>query len=1192
MKDHRHWLALRTRRERTPARFLLAIAVLVTPLAALAQIGSEGQISGYVRDQTGSVVSGATVTVTDVGTGQSRTTQTSAEGYYVLTNIPPGTYDISVEHQGFKKFVRASATLNPAGKLTADISLEVGAVNETLTVSAEAASVENSTAQVGRVIEGKQVLDLPLNGRQPVYLQAIKPGVIGPSPNNFTTGTGNGNFNVNGSRSNSNSFLLDGVQQVRTRSPDFNTGEITVDTIQEINIVTASYAPEFGRGGGGQTLVVTRSGTQNFHGSAWEFFRNTVLDANTWTNNHTALRDPFTGVTTTTPRPVVKFNQPGYAFGGPVFLPGKFNTDKQHLFFFWSQEWTRYHNEGSSRGRVPSDAVRAGNLSELGVPIKDPQGGNFTDAIIPESRMGAIGKAIVRAYPSANCVGCFPGSNDNFYKQGLNISHNRKDVLRLDDVQRAHRISFRYSGLYYLQANAFQGTFDFGPLRWPWNTYSGSLSVTSSLHPNLINEFNFGASTDIARLGVGGHPSRQAVGITYPYLFPGTKVLDDKIPTIGIDNFSTIDGGPYPGRSAGVVYTWTDSLTYVKERHTYKTGVYIERSGENDLDQINIVVIAGGANNQNGSFSFTNNRAGGTGVAVADALLGLFNSYQEISTKSYTPWRATGIEWFGQDSWKLRPHLTVEYGLRINYWPPQHSLWGNISSFNPLFYQSGLASVSPTTGQVTLSPSVPFDTARFNGITLPGTGWPTSAFGRVPAAADPGTAALFHGVPDGLSETHYAVDPRLGIAYGLNNKTAIRAGFGVYHTHLLLNDSTLLGGNAPMQLLATVQTGSAENPGAAAAAGLSPLGVNSQDPIFRIPAEYQWSLTVQREMPGRILLEVGYVGKRGLHLQRQIDLNAINPASGCAFQHPTVAPAGSSSCPGPITGNTASFANAYRPFQGYGLIVQSQNSASAKYNSLQASVTRRFHSGLGLNVAYTYSKSMDNASSYRTTLPNPFNDRHFWGPSDFDRTHVFVGSFNYQLPFGHGRRFLNDTPGIVNAVLGGWELAGISYLRTGSPFSVTSPVDALGVGGTSGAQFVSFLGPIHQLSPKLGGQLFDNPLNFTLPTPGTEGTEGRNMFRNPGFQNHDLAIYKSFHITEGKTLQFRAEAFNFVNHPNLPQTGQAGAVSTALSTNGMITSFTDPNYGRFANGDSRNFGIISGKTGDRRNIQLALKFVF
>lgn len=1183
------------------------------------QIGSQGRITGFVRDQNNAVLSGSTVVVTDSGTGQKRTVQADSDGYYVVANIPPGVYEVNVEQQGFKRFVQ-TVKLDAASSLNIDVTLEIGDVGETVTVTESGNQIQTTTAQVGRLLEGEQIQRLSLNGRNPILLGTLKAGVVGSSSNADTNGfvyaPTTAGLSVNGSRPDETNILLDGVQQVRTRSAGTTTGVVGVDTVQEVQILTSSYAAEFGRTNGGQFLFVTKPGTQEFHGTLSYFLRNDAFDANTWSRNRT----PVTPELDVASKPqALRFNQPGYSIGGPIFIPGKFNTNKDKLFFFFAQEYTRFRREDTSTATVPSVALRSGDLRELGTgrdgqfgtaddPAIDPLTGvGFVDpargpGFIPASRLSENGSALVNAYPLPNCTpipgstGCFPGENTNWIGTGKFIENTRKDVLRLDYYSGIHHLSFRGSLFAWEVTNAFRGNFNFAPDLFDRPNRSAGITLTSTLSPTLINEATFGASADIVRITPGGTPSREALGINYPYIFPGTKELDDKIPTVAVSNFSTIDGGPYPGSSSGPIYTWTDALTYVHGAHTIKGGINIEYSGQNDFDQVNVQSVPGSTNNQNGQFVFSNDRVGGTGVGVVNALLGLTSTYAEIGQKSYTPWRATAVEFFIQDNWKVNPKLTVEYGFRWNFWPPWHSTLNNIASFEPDLYQPGLLSINTSRtstlplGAVIVTGS-DFTLSRFNGISIAGDGFPPAADGRVAAAADPEFDKLFQGVPRGLSQTHNnLIEPRLGIAYAFNDKTVIRTGFGIFHQRVLLNDSSLLGGNAPLQLQVLTTNGDADAPGGTITSTADsirfPFSLTAQDPVFDLPTTYNWSLTVQRELPGRFLLELGYVGKRSNYLPRERNINSLQPGENFVRDEE-----------GNVIG-TQPVPDALRPFLGHGPIRLSENAASAIYHSFQTTLSRRFNNGFSLDIAYTFSKSLDNASDKRDLLPNAFDDANYRALSNFDRPHVFVVNYIYELPIGSGKRFLNRD-GITNAVLGGWQLTGTSSFRSGSLFSITTPIDVLGVGPGAGAQFVTSTGQIVQISdPQLGESYFNDPTLFTLPEPGTEGTLGRNYFRDPAYQSNDLALVKNFHVSENVRLEFRTEMFNFLNHPLL------GRPNTNINdNNAIVTDVTSPNFGQFRplteadinNGftsTTRNFGVITGKTNDRRTIQFGLKVIF
>jgi hypothetical protein len=601
------------------------------------------------------------------------------------------------------------------------------------------------------------------------------------------------------------------------------------------------------------------------------------------------------------------------------------------------------------------------------------------------------------------------------------------------------------------------------------------------------------------------------------------------------------DGGPYPAFSSGPIHTWSNTTTWVKGRHTFKGGVVFEYSGEDDFDQINVSAIPGGTNNQNGQFEFRNSSTARTGVAIADMAMGLFTNYAELGQRAFTKWRALATDLFVQDSWKPTANLTIEGGLRYVVWPPWYSTTNNVANFDPRFYDTGSqAIINPSNGRL-------IGGARYNGIVLPGDGFKDEG-NELVVAQNPAVLALFRGEPRGFSKTHYNVfEPRGGVSFSLDDKTILRGSAGVFHNRVTLNDSTLLGGNPPFQPMVAVSNGSVDNPGGGGATGGTdlPFAMQAQDVEFKHPTSYMWSAGVQREIPFNIIVDMTYVGRRGLYLQRERNINQLP-------------------VPGTIQANPGVNVAALRPYKGYNAIRLSENAGRSIYHSLQIGADRRYSNGLKIGAAYTLSKSDDNASDKRNVLWNTYDDTTYEGPSNFDRRHVFVFHYIYDLPFWR------DPKTLLQNILGGWQISGATFLRTGTPFTITRSNDIAGV-GTGDPQPVDQVGdPNSGANGKFSNGSDDNymfnPAAFANPAPGTFGNMERNSLRNPGDQQWDIAIFKNVALGGMRRMQFRAEIFNFPNHPNLS------------GPNGDITN--------------RNFGRSTTKSGDRRDIQLALRFLF
>ncbi len=1128
----------------------IGVAGRVLAIAAAVALGSAGSayaqldrgtISGTVTDQQGAVIAGVTVTVTSKQTGEVRVGVTDGSGFYTFPNLPPGRYDVAAELQGFKKASRTDVQLDAGGAIRIDTVLEAGAITEEVTVTAEATPLQTDVA-VRKTVEAKDLEMLSFSGRNPIGVPALKPGVVGGNFNNAGFAAfSNGGFSINGSRPDENTISVDGAVAIRTRSAGTIIGIQNVDSIQEVQVLSANYMPEYGRASGGQIRFVTKAGSNRYSGSGSFFWRDEALQANTWSRNQS------TNAADQDPAPF-DYKQYGYAFGGP--MPGSMFKDK--LFFFGAQEWVNFFQVSTNTVRVPTEAMRRGDFSELlsapnifySTPqvIRNPATGQpFPGNIIPPGQLSDNGMAIMNLYPLPT-PGFIQGTN-NLIQTSDNPQDQRKDNIRFDyRFNQNNNVTYRFSRSNWIAIDAFRGSFPFARTDWERPNFTQTLNWTSTITPNVINEATYAYSRDDVFINVfteSGLHRRSRTGIDYPYIFPG-KEIEDKIPTVNIDNMTGFDGGPYPAFSSGPIHTWSNTTTWVKGRHTLKGGVVFEYSGEDDFDQINVQAIPGGTNNQNGQFEFRNNRSGGSSVAIADMALGLFTNYAELGQRAFTKWRALATDLFIQDSWKPTANLTLEGGVRYVIWPPWYSTTNNIANFDPRFYDPATeAIINPSTGRLVGG-------SRYNGIVLPGDGFEDEG-NDLQVAQNPAVLALFRGEPRGFSETHSNVfEPRAGVSYSLDEKTILRGSAGAFHNRVTLNDSTLLGGNPPFQPMVTVANGSVDNPAGGGSGGTDlPFGMQAQDVVFKHPTSYMWSAGVQREIPLNIIVDVTYVGRRGLYQQRERNLNQLQP--------------------GTLQANPGVNIAALRPYKGYGAIRLSENAGRSIYNSLQISADRRYSNGLKIGAAYTLGKSEDNASDKRNVLWNTYDDTIYLGPSNFDRRHVFVFHYIYDLPFWRQQ----DT--LLKNLLGGWQISGATFLRTGTPFTLTRTNDIAGVGDGGFGQPIDQVGdPNAGANGKFSNGSDDNymfnPQAFANPAPGTFGNMERNSLRNPGDQQWDIAIFKNFAMGGMRKLQFRAEIFNFPNHPNLN------------GPNGDITNV--------------NFGRSTTKDGSRRDIQLALRFLF
>jgi hypothetical protein len=1119
-----------------------AALLLVTAASAVAQF-DRGTLSGTIKDEQGAVMPGVTVTARNMQTQQVVTTVTDGSGFYTFPNLLPGRYDILAELQGFKTIKRENVQLDANSNLTLDLAMPTGVISEEVLVTASSPLLQTDVA-IRKTVEAKDIELLAFSGRNPIGVVGLKAGVMGGNFNSRGfSDLGNGGFNINGSRSDENNITIDGATAIRTRSAGAIVGIQNVDAIQEVQVLTANYMPEYGRASGGQIRFVTKSGSNRYSGSGSYFLRSDKLQANTWSRN----RSP-NAIENSGPAPF-KYKQYGYSFGGPV--PGDIFKDK--LFFFAAQEWVNYYAVTTNTATVPTLAMRRGDFGELlnpanpffgrAVTINNPLTGQpFPGNVIPANMLSPNGIALLNAYPEPT-PGFQQGTNNAIFSSD-NPQDQRKDNIRFDyRLSNSNQVTFRYSKYNWVATDAFRGTFPYARTAWDRPNSTQTLTWTSTIRSNLINEATYTHSLDQVFINVFTGTDlyrRSRTGINYQYIYPANKEIPDKIPTLSIANFTDIDGGPYPSSSQGPIHTFQDAMTLVKGRHTFKTGVVVEYSGEDDFDQINVQAIPGSTNNQNGRFEFLDNRSGGTGLAVANAAMGLFSNYAEIGQRAFTPWRSLGTDIFVQDSWRPASNLTIEGGVRWVIWPPWHSQTNNIANFDPQYYnRANAAIIDPSTGRIIGGP-------RYNGVVLPGSGFQGDGTNLV-VASDPAVLALFRNGPEGFSQTHYNLfEPRAGLAYSIDDKTVLRASTGIFHNRVTLNDSSLLGGNPPFQPQVSVSNGIADNPGAGGGANL-PFSMTAQDPVFNLPMAYTWSTGVQREMPFGFMVDVTYVGRLGRNLQRERNINQL--------------------APGTLQANPGVNIAALRPYLGYGAIRLTENAGQSRYNALQISADRRYLNGLKVGFAYTFGKSEDNASDKRNVVWNTYDDSGYWGPSTFDRRHVLNVYYIYDLPFGKDQ----NTP-LKNA-LGGWQISGATFYRTGTPFSVTRSNDIAGVGDGNFGQPYNLVGdPLAGVNRQVSAgsgldqNFWFNPAAFAAPAPGTFGNAPRDGWYNPGEQQWDIAFFKNFRVGNTQRVQFRAEIFNFINRPNW---------------NGVNT---DPS--------SANFGRITSKNDARRDAQLSLRYIF
>jgi hypothetical protein len=1114
---------------------LLLVALFTLALTQRASAQSDtSSLSGTVSDSSGAVLPNAKILVRNEATHTERTTQSNENGGYNITNLPAGNYSIRAEAPNFETTTLGNVKVDPSIGRRVDITMKVGDTKTEVTVEAGANTIQTESAVVGQLVTQEQVKNIQLNGRNPLYLAQMEPGVV-RSNSMAALGFGLDNpLNVNGARSQESLQTFDGAPMVRTRSNGTSVGVADVDSTSQVQVLTTGYPAEYGRTAGGQIRMVAKSGSTQFHGAAFEYVRNNALNANTWQRKSTGLA-----------RQAFRYNQFGWNLNGPFFFPGHFNADRRKLFFVLGQEWVKYNHDDTTSAtlKVPTTLMRTGNFSELlgtnifyktPVQIVSPTTGlPYAGNIIPAGELSANGLGLLNAYPKPNLTG---NASSNWVDSALYTEKQRKDSVIVDFVPAdAHHLRFSLLNYNYDDYEPHFGNFNTNPRIFHRPNQVAVVHYTWTINPTTVNDAYVSGAADHVDINIdtsSGLYDRTKYGINYPYLFgSASKVVPNKIPTVQLASFGTLDGGPYPSRSGGMVYDIGDTITKVWGNHTLKFGGLWEYAGENNYDQISVDnTRPGTTNNQNGLFTFTDTRGGGatSKAAVSNVALGLFDTYGEIGTRSYTPFRGNMFEMFGQDQWHMTPKFVLEYGVRYSIMMPYHSLWGNQAFFSPKDYDPTTApAVSPTTGFTTGGD--PLD-----GVVIPGSGFPSAAKGHVPdAILANGYARLFRGYGSGYSPTVYSdIQPRLGFAWQLAPGTVVHAGGGRYIQRLGISDTVHVGGNAPFQPASTVTRGSVDNPGGIGV-NSTPLAFTSHRYTYPSPEAWAWNLTVEHEFPSIAVFTLSYVGRRGYHLEQLANINQLQPGTVQAN------PSGTNP-------------DSLRPYKGFSTIIEAQNTGGSFFHAMEANVKRRLTKGFLFGVAYTWSKSLDYGSSNGTVITNAYGNANMYGPSDFDTRHVLVTNYVWDIPYG-----THSTNGFVRNTLGNWQFSGTIQAQSGRPPSgnVSRNLDQAGVGPGSGNQYY-----VHTRAPNLPHQ-FGSGSNTWFETgvfqPAATGTyagrDSRNVVYGPGFQSFNAAMQKRFQFIPGHenhALLFRAEGFNYTNHPNWDNPD----VNPTSSTFGKVTS--------------------------------------
>jgi len=978
-------------------------------------------------------------------------------------------------------------------------------------VSVQAETVNTVSGELSRTVDRAQVQDMALNGRNYMQMVTLVPGaplVDTTAPLDIMTGLGI-NTTVNGSRQNASLLTVDGGFNMDGGSNNSQISNVGIDFIDQVSVKTSNFSAEYGRNSGAAINVVTRSGSNAFKGSVFEYMRRDAWDNNDYFNDLKKIA-----------KPTLTYDDPGFSLGGPLA--------KDKIFFFGGMEWKRIRRLTSPSTRtLPTSLMRSGNFSQLSATIKDPLTGlAFPGNIIPANRITADGKAIANVYDAMSKVAAQYNDNvltNNTVFQDNNPFDFRQEMFRLDyQPTGAHRLTAR---LLFDHYNLIEpsGTFITSQMPTvPTNRLRPGRNVQINeywtLRNNLINEakFNYSGNGQVIP-PVGDAWKRSTYGFQFPQIYAGGGNYPDSIPDVDLTGgYATFRGAAQSLLSPTWDYSFMDNLTWLKGDHTIKAGFLMVYNQKNQ----------NGRSAYDGSVSFnTSGNPNSTGNAFADALLGNYRTYQEAQLDPIGYFRFHQYEAFVSDAWRVTDRLSIEAGLRYAWQMPTITLGNNTSNFDMALYNPSKAVTVLPNGTIVVGSG-----NRYDGLAKPGD-VPTDQVANVPNAASPAVAALPTASSRGYYQSQSLLAPRFSFAWKPfgNDTTAVRGGAGLFYDRPEGNLYFALVNNPPYSLSASYENGNLSNPaGGSASAPVPWASMNSLDPNLQIPKVWNWSVGVQRELGfGGLFAEITYVGNKGLNLIRQPDIN--RPSFADLEANAVGAKA-----------NT----NYLRPYKGYSNILLRLSDASSSYNALQMFLSRR-RGNINFTLNYTYSRAWDNGSGNGDNLDTgaDWHDLAFnYGPSDNDRRHVFVSTWTYRLPFWLNRQ------DVLGSVLGGWEISGITRFQSGAPFTVS--------GNTAiGSRRADFSGGSETVSTA-GTLLADNSIawldatKFTTAPESRLGNSGRNTFYGPGLQQWDISLRKQFRLKGNTKAQFQADFFNAFN--NLILRNPAATVTNAGF--GTITS--------------------------------------
>jgi len=1187
-----------------------------------------GLITGTVVDPSGAAIPGAQVQIINQATGDlTRETTSDASGTFRALNVPPATYRVKVSAPGMQALDRSGVVLDQDQSLNlGQVPLSVGQASQTVTVNTEQPLIDTATSNNSAVIDQRQVTEQPLNGRDFESLMTTLPGVVTNNNSQFRlVFNQTDDFYVNGMRGTANNFFLDGVINTDVGANDGEYTNLSIDAVGEFKTLTGNFNAEYGRSPGVMILVNTKSGGQHFHGTAYEFNRNTDYNANDWFSNHDGL-----------PRGDLKYNQFGGNIGGYIPIPKVSPRSNKRAFFFFNYEGTRANRPnggtyytmpqpsmlgiGTPNGQADlSPVYRPGNMCDFNgtttcTPIRDTNGNlvqngqvfvpgtvkydsvgevltgtPYAGNIIPASQFNSQYAAMIKYFtPGYHGTFNHPTFNNGFGdEQQINFQdtytfYKNQYVARVDfNIGPKANAFFRYvddrqqesQGYGIFSGNSFPVLPQYR--KKPGKSYAWSL--VNVISPTLTNEATVGwlHLSQVVDIVQGTSPSlynKGDVGFTFDDIYPSTNT-HDLAPNLNTgDGYINISPFPSGWTSTGNTVVATDDVTKILGNHVIKFGLFADLN-ENGQE---------GTWQENPSFNFgaSNENPSNSNSGIANTLLGNYTTVSQSNIFAYGHFHFFQYEGYAQDTWKVTPRLTLDYGLRYEFVGPTYT----VSPYHAYYF-------SPTAYNPTNA--VAINTAA----NIPGQ--PPTQGSIITGSGNPYNGMVQEGSPGfpkgGLNYRWNNLGPRVGFAYDVfgDGKTALRGGFGIFYERYeqnVFNFSSV--SNPPTVYTPTIYGGNIGNLSSALVNGapLTPSsGVLGTDQAGQIPTTYGYNLGLQRELPQKLVFDISYVGNVSRHQMYNQQLEQL--------------PLGTTTNTN-ILSTVNNVTAAILPYKGYSSIFFNRFGAKSSYNALQVKVSRRFSDKLTFNADYTWAKAidLDDVDNDQNAFPDYTSLKPFYAPAGFDRRNVFNFQYVYNLPQFKGSNKL------VQLTAGGWEWSGVTQFWGGTPCLSGGATGAttndacdlfssgnLGTGGgaqspgvsqTSGQTFghirPDYIGgpiiaPHNHNEPAGQFPMWFNPAAFASPANGSYGNFRRNSIYGPGVNNWNMSLFKNFNFTENMRIQLRFEAYNVFNHT------QWGTINNGLSAPTPGTPFSGANAG--ASGQ-----ITSAR--DPRILQLGGKFYF